>query len=208
LFGGLASSLGQNVTEDTYCIKLKKTSNEDYFAGVKLDSVPPKWRPLYEDRHKEFGKVLSRFGERPLQNDSGVVFRAMDISSFSSSRNPESVHVIKIEKQGEQVVITVKRIQKMKDSTVYVHKKVCGLDVWSNFEALAEKHFLSEPSAKLPSGAVHDGSTMLYEGRLRDTYHFLTRHAMEVSMRELYQFLFSASGAFYDANCKKDTREN
>ena len=49
---------------------------------------------------------------------------------------------MRIRKWDNKVEVTVKLIQKLRDSTILVHKKVLGTDVWDEFEDVANKYFL------------------------------------------------------------------
>ena len=208
LLAGLISSQGQSVSEDTYCIKLKKPSNDNYFVGINLDSIPTEWRTIYEEGLRDWGKLLSRFNEEPLTNSDHEIFRSITFGPFN---NPKDVQIMRIEKWDNKVEVTVKLIQKLKDSTVMVHKKTLGTEVWDKFEEVANKYFISRPSYKSAMGAIHDGSTTVFEGYLSRRYHFLDRHVMsstDPDLLEVNRFLFKIAGDIYGVNCKKDTREN
>lgn len=205
---GLISSQGQIVSEDTYCIKLKRPSNDKYFVGVHLDSIPTEWRTIYEEGFRNRGNLLSRFNEEPLTNSDHEIFRSITFGPFN---NPKDVQILRIEKRDNKVEVTVKLIQKLKDSTVMVHKKILGTEVWDKFEEVANKYFVSRPSYKTENSGIHDGSTTVFEGFLSGKYHFLNRHVMSITdpdLLEVNRFLFKMAEPIFGVNCKKDTREN
>lgn len=205
---GLVSSSGQSITEDTYCIKLKSASNKEYFNKVSLDSIPVKWQTIYKMGLSEWGKLLSRFDEEPLTDADNEIFRSVTFGPFN---DPKDVQIMRIEKWDNEVKLTVKLIQNLKDSTILVHKKILGPEVWDKFRDLAEKYFITQPSIKKTKGAIHDGSTTVFEGYVSNKYHFLERHVMSMTdpeLQEVNNFLFRTAGDIFDVNCKKDIREN
>jgi hypothetical protein len=203
---GLITSFGQNVSEDTYCIKLKKPSNENYFTNLNLDSIPNKWRSNYEKRLVNLGKLLSRFNEEPLPKSDSEVFRSIDLGAFS---NLKDIVIRRIEKRDDKVVITIKFIHKLKDSTVLVHKKIIETEVWNKFKEQADPYFFSEPLIKRTNNPVHDGGATAFEGFLSNRYHYIERHSnIDPKLQALNSFLFKEAGTIFGPNCKKETREN
>jgi len=205
---GLISSYGQNGYVDTYCIKLKEPSTDEFFVGVHLDSVPKQWRTPYEGKLKDIGKLLSRFGEEPLTNSDHKYFRSITIDSFDDLKN---VQLLKIEKWEDKVEVTVKLIKRLKDSTIMVHKRYCETEIWDKFESVANKYFVSQPSFKDSKNLIHDGSLTVFEGFVSNQYHFLDRHMIlstDPDLLEVNSFLFKAAGDIFDINCRKNTREN
>ena len=207
LLVGLISSPGQGISVDTYCIKLKNPSDGKYFIGVSLDSIQTGMADSHEERLRDWGKLLSRFNEEPLINSNCDIFRSITFGPFN---NPKDVQLMRIEKWDNKVQVTVKLIQKLKDSTILVHKKVLGTDVWDEFEDVANKYFLSRPSYK-STNAIHDGSTTVFEGYMSKRYHFLERHVMSMTdpdLLEVNRFLFRTAGDIFGINCKRNTRED
>ena len=205
---GLVSSSAQDLTVDTYCLKLKKPTKEKYFNGVNPDSIPVEWRTLYEKGLNDWGKLLSRFNEEPLINSSREVFRSITFGAFN---DPKDVQVMRIEKRDNKVVVTVKLIEKLKDSTILVHRKILGIEVWDKFEDVANKYFISRPSYKSTKDAIHDGATTVFEGYLTNSYYYVERHGIEITdpdLQEINRFLFKEAGDIFGVNCKKNTREN
>ncbi len=193
---------------DTYCIKLKRPANDKYFVGVNLDSIPTEWRTLYEEGLRDWGKLLSRFNEEPLINPDQEVFRSITFGPFN---NPKDVQIMRIEKWDNKVVVTIKLIERLRDSTVMVHKKILGTEVWGKFEEVANKYVTSRPTYKSVKHVIHDGNTTVFEGYLSKRYHFLERHAISITdpdLMEVNRFLFKSAGDIYGVNCKKDTRGN
>ena len=101
---------------------------------------------------------------------------------------------MRIRKWDNKVEVTVKLIQKLRDSTILVHKKVLGTDVWDEFEDVANKYFLSQPSYRSTNGAIHDGSTTVFEGYMSKRYHFLERYVMSLRIRTCWRLIDFYSG--------------
>jgi hypothetical protein len=205
---GLTSSAGQFISEDTYCIKLKKPSDDIYFNEVNLDSIPIQSRSHYEKELRDRGKLLSRFNEEPLMDSNGEIFRSITFGAFN---NPEDVQILRIEKKEKVVEFTIKIVRKLRDSTVLVHRKTFGLREWNDFEELADKLFINQPSYKRTKGAIHDGGTVVFEGHLVNKYHFIERQAISYTdpdMGQINKFFYNTIKSFFDPNCKRYTREN
>jgi hypothetical protein len=203
----LTAATGQGITEDTYCIKLRPSSKEKYFVSSNLDSVPVKFRPLYENGLFEWSRLLSRFSEEPIIDVNKEVFRSITFGPFNDLKD---VQILRIEKREKDVELTLKIILKLKDSTILVHKKILSLDTWDKFKVLTDKYFSSEPSFKNSKAMVHDGSSTVYEGHILGDYHFLNRHVMSITdphLVEINRFLLKSTGDIFGPNCKKDTRE-
>jgi hypothetical protein len=206
LFAGQTSSRGQSTFSETYCVRLKEPSDDTYFM-INSDSLP-RWAGLYEEERSMRGKLLSRFNEAPLRDSTSEVFRSITFGPFN---RPQDVQIFKIEKRDNRVEITVKFIQKSKDSTILVHRTIVGSEVWDKFQELASKYFTCQPSFKSTRTAIHDGSTTVYEGYLFNKYKFLERQVISLTdpdLDKIRQFLFKSAGDIFGINCKKNTREN
>jgi hypothetical protein len=205
---GLISTQGQSLSEDTYCIKLKKPSKDKYFIGLNMDSIPTEWRTNYEVVLRDIGKLLSRFSEDPLTNSGHESFRSI---SFGPFNDPKDVSILKIERWDDKVQITMKLIQKLKDSTIMVQKKTLGTEVWDKFEDISNEYVNSQTSYKSTKTAIHDGGATILEGYSSNGYYFFDTRIMSNTVPDLMKinrFLFETVGPVYGVNCKRDTREN
>jgi hypothetical protein len=197
----------QHISEDTYCIRLKSPSANDYFPLVSIDSMPAPQRSAYEKQLRNRSELLSRFGEEPLADRNKDIFRVMISGPFLHIKD---VQILKIEKRDKDVEVSVKVIRKLKDSTVLVHKKIYGPEKWNEFQTLASRLLVQRSLPKPVNHPVHDGGITMYEGNLSGHYYLMERHAISITDPELQQihgFLQKAVGSFFDVNCRKDTRE-
>jgi hypothetical protein len=198
----------QFISEDTYCIRLKAPSGQNYFSDVSPDSIPEHLRAMYEKELIARSRLLSGFGEEPLNNAGREIFRSV---VYSATQPLKNIQILKIEKRDKEVELSIKVIRNLKDSTVLVHKKTFGLSQWSQFQEIASRLFVNQPLMKKVNNPVHDGSVTVYEGHLSGRYHLIERRAVSITdpaLEEINSFLRQTLGSFFYVNCRKDTREN
>src|SRR5688500_19254105 len=94
---GLISEQGQSSSEETYCIKLKRPSNDRYFIGSNIDSISIEWRANYEEALRDMGKLLSRFNEEPLTNSNHEIVRSI---TFGAVNYPKEEQIMRMERWG------------------------------------------------------------------------------------------------------------
>jgi hypothetical protein len=202
---GFTAANGQHQSEETYCLKLLQPSNEVYYNNIDLTPIQERFRRLYQDGLNRRGSLLSRFGEEPLANDTTKeIFR---ITVFSAYDTPEQMQIYRFEERENDAVLTLKVIPESKERNVVVLRKLFAKEKWNEFEALASKLFINQPSFIDNPGVIHDGSTTFYEGRLLGKYHFVSRPVTpQTNQEELKQYLANLVGTFFPPDCKADMR--